>query len=92
MVGQDRPGTWQQRSVRSWLAFHRQCHVAELAALDGISKAMHACHSEYARSEGQGDAAAYQTWLNRLGIGQDRAATISNDLHAVGSRSIASAM
>ena len=35
------------------LAFHRQCHVLELAALDGISKAVAACHSGYASSEGQ---------------------------------------
>ena len=42
-------------------AFHCWCRVAELAALDGISKAVAACNSEYASSEGQGDAAAYQT-------------------------------
>ena len=32
--------------------------VAELAALDGISKAVAACNSVYASSEGQGNAAA----------------------------------
>ena len=36
MVGQDDPWQYQYRPVRSLLAFHRQCHVAELAALDGM--------------------------------------------------------
>ena len=59
-IGQDRPLPHQQRSVRGWLALQRQCHVAELAAHDGISKAVAAFNSEHASSEGQGDAAAYQ--------------------------------
>ena len=29
-------------------------------SVNGISKGMHACNSEYASSEGQGDAATYQ--------------------------------
>ena len=60
-----RPGPpWHVSVVvyaRGLLLLQRQCHVAELAALDSISKAVAACNSEYASSEGQGDAAAYQT-------------------------------
>ena len=43
-----------------WLAFHRQCHGAELAAFDGVSMAGAGLISGHASSEGQGDAAAYQ--------------------------------
>ena len=44
------------------LAFQRQCYVAELAALHGISKAVHACINGHASTsaEGHGDTAAYQ--------------------------------
>ena len=61
-IGQSRPCHHRQRSVRGVLALQRQCHVAELAALDGIAagRCVAACNSEYASSEGQGDAAAYQ--------------------------------
>ena len=37
-----------------------------------ISKAVAACNSEYASSEGQADAAAYQTRWHRFRLGQDR--------------------
>ena len=53
------------------LAFHPQCHVAELAALDSIGKAVAACNSEYASSEGHGDAAAYEAQSSRLRAGRD---------------------
>ena len=50
--------------------------VVQLAALASISKAvLAACNSEYASSEGQGDAAAYQTRWHRLRAGQDRPGT-----------------
>ena len=46
--------------------------VADLATLDGISKAVAACNSEYASSEGKGDAATYQVRWPWLRVGQDR--------------------
>ena len=48
------------RMMAQAVAAREQCHKHRNGALDGISKAVGACNSEYASSEGQGDAAAYQ--------------------------------
>ena len=92
-VDQDRPRHHQYRYARNWLALHCQCHVAEIAALDGVSARRWLDRSSGTQAE---KAWAIQpcSRLGTIGSGLARTvpATRTNDLYTICSRSIASAM